>query len=314
MQVLLGIYGSSKYESLAVEQFQLASERKKYHETIFLSFKELGNIKNQNALGRSLLLQTAQQLSGNSAVVYYTTSLFHTLGFTPKEALLYNAIASIPQILVLIPLVLSLDRRGRRPALLISQTGVVLSLSVLGAATLIKDDQARFWLLMLGIVMHRASFAAGLGPLPGVITPELMPFEIRSRGMSTSSSFNWLLNFGVTISFPIVFQKLGNSNYLVYWAFAFLSFIGLVMVFWWIPETTGIPLDEGVEPSASSKKTNISNDSMNADEQIPLDRISKTDINGNKSNNGSNNFKFQAELNSQFLDVWKPDANDLLGV
>jgi len=293
LQVLLSIYGSSKHENSALEQFQLATIRKDYREPLFISWRELGDGRNRTALGRSFALQLMQQLSGNSAIVYYTTVLFHNLGFSARESLLYNALASIPQFLVLIPLVFTLDRRGRRPALMLSQTGVILSLVVLGAATLVPDEKAKFWLLMFGVVLHRASFAAGLGPVPGVITPELLPFGIRARGMSVSSSFNWLVNFIVTISFPVLVQSLlPEANHLVYWGFALASLVGLIVVHLWVPETTGIPLDNETGVAGAAAESPVS---------VEASRVRKCSGMDARSD-GAN----------PFTDVWRPEADNLL--
>ncbi len=239
--MLSGIYGD-EHDALVVEHYQSLCVHQSYKEPIFLTLREACDRRNRRPLLIALLMQIIQQASGNSAIVYYSTMVFHSMGFSARSALLYNAVACIPQLIVLIGVVFALDRQGRRPSLLVSEAGVVVSLLILGAASTLDQTEPRFWALLGGIVMHRAFFAAGLGPVPTVLISETLPFLIRGRGLAGALSFNWLANFFVTATFPYLFSVM-DPQY-IYWTFAAFSLLGFFLTLHLVRETKGASLEE----------------------------------------------------------------------
>lgn len=189
----------------------------------------------------ALLLQLFQQATGNSAVVYYSSLVIHRLGFRARDALLFNAWAAVPQLVVLFLVVFSLDRTGRKPALMLSELGIVFSLLVMGFAMTVEDVRSQFWMLLIGIILHRVFFAAGMGPVPSVLAAEMLPYSVRSRGLAVSLTVNWLANFVVTASFPLLLDYV--EPVLVYVGFASISLLGLGFVTLCIRETKGMALD-----------------------------------------------------------------------
>ncbi len=249
LQVLQRIYGA-EHEAHVIHQHQLLLERRSHREPACLSATELSEAKYRRPLGTALVLQFFQQACGNSAIVYYSSLVFHLLGYSARDALLFNALASIPQLLALISVVLTLDSRGRRPALLFSETGLVLSLFVMGVATTLSVPSQRFWVLLVGIILHRVFFAVGMGPVPGVWTAEALPFAIRGRGLSLAMALNWTLNFAVTALFPLLLATVEPAY--VYWGFGTLTLLGVFFIAFCIRETRGTPLESMEEDTAGS--------------------------------------------------------------
>jgi hypothetical protein len=241
LSILTRIYGDS-HEAHIVQQYQVICDRRDHKEPTCLSSSEITDSRYRKPLLIAFLMQIFQQASGNSIIVYYSTLIFHALGYSPRDALLYNALACIPQFLVLVSVIFTLDKYGRKPALLTSEIGIITGLVMIGGATTITSINQRFWFFLIGIVIHRAFFAAGMGPVPGVLVAETLPFPIRGRALSLSLSLNWMCNFIVTVSFPMIVEKIHPSN--VYWIFALIGVLGVLFIVMVVDETKGVSLEK----------------------------------------------------------------------
>ena len=86
-----------------------------------------------------------------------------------------------------------------------------------------------------------ASFGLGLGPVVWLLPAELFPMARRAPATATVTCVNWLANFVVGQSFPIIAAAMGP--------WSFLPFGGVLiaaMIFAWgsVPETRGRTLEE----------------------------------------------------------------------
>lgn len=238
--VLSRIYGHTEEEHI-IRQYQVLTQRTKHHEPACLDFSDV--TRHAGVLTISIILQILQQLSGNSAILYYTGYVFHSSGYSDRESLLYNALACIPQFIILLAVVFLVDRSGRKPSLQISEFGISLALLLMGFATWLEQEaNIQFWLLLAGVVLHRAAFSSGMGPVPTVLVTELLPFAIRGRGLALCQGVNWSLNFVVTLTFPRLFAEYNPA--FIYWTFAAISIAGLVFISLAVPETKGASLEE----------------------------------------------------------------------
>ena len=64
---------------------------------------------------------------------------------------------------------------------------------------------------------------------------------MRAKGVSLGSSFNWLMNFSVAISTP---KFVANAKYGAYIFLGLMCVIGLMYVYFMVPETKNKTLDE----------------------------------------------------------------------
>ncbi len=67
------------------------------------------------------------------------------------------------------------------------------------------------------------SFGATWGPLMWVLLGEMFPNRIRATALGVGSAANWIANFIVTISFPILSSFNLTVTYGIYALFALLS-------------------------------------------------------------------------------------------
>ncbi|PCH99522.1 MAG: D-xylose transporter XylE, partial [Flavobacteriaceae bacterium] len=106
---------------------------------------------------------------------------------------------------------------------------------------------------LIGVLIFIGSFALSMGPVVWVILSEIFPNKIRSVAMSIAVAGQWLANYFVSQSFPIIVESDVNklqidggiwNNSLPY--FLFSGFIVVIILFVWkfIPETKGKTLEE----------------------------------------------------------------------
>ena len=114
-----------------------------------------------------------------------------------------------------------------------------------------KEHQADFiskaisinpWLVLIGILGFVASFAISIGPIMWVLFSELFPNRVRGVAISFVGLINSGISFLVQLVFPWEQMNFGNATtFLIYGIF---GAIGLVFVFFMLPETKGKSLEE----------------------------------------------------------------------
>jgi MFS family permease len=142
-----------------------------------------------------------------------------------------------------------IERTGRRPLLLLSTGGMMLSCIGLTFALQSNlpsssgaDPPAWVGMLSIGMVLvFVAFFEIGLGPIPWLIGAEIYPRAVRTQAMGVSSMINWLSNFAVGLSFPTMALWLGPMAFV---PFAVVLAIALVLEWIYVPETQGKSLEE----------------------------------------------------------------------
>jgi MFS transporter, SP family, galactose:H+ symporter len=136
-----------------------------------------------------------------------------------------------------------IDKVGRRPLLLGSLAGMVVSLVLLGIALQASSlGSAVHWLTLLFLVTYVASFAIGLGPVFWLLIAEIYPLRVRGEAMSVASAFNWLANFAVGLTFLLLVDAVGRSA--TFWFYAVIGVVAIAFTFALVPETKGRSLEE----------------------------------------------------------------------
>ena len=196
-------------------------------------------------------LATLQQLVGINVVFYYGAVLWQSVGFTENDALLINVVSGALSIAAVIAALLLIDRLGRKPLLLIGSIGMTVSLAMLVVAFLNASTAADQSLSLEGIWGPAALIAANVyvvffnfswGPVMWVMLGEMFPNQIRGSGLAVSGLAQWVSNFGITMTFPILLASVGlGSAYGLYAVCAALSILFVVKM---VHETRGIELED----------------------------------------------------------------------
>ena len=179
-----------------------------------------------------IAVMVAQQLTGINSIVMYSVSLLSSL-LPTSAALLSVAVSALNLVMTTACAPLS-DRIGRKPCILLSTAGMGLSsiLLALGIGYSVKILGA------VATLCFVASFAVGLGPVPFILSSELVNPEAVGAVQSLALAANWLATFAVSQFFPMVNALLGGNGR-VYYIFAGFAALFGVFIAWWVPETRG---------------------------------------------------------------------------
>lgn len=179
-----------------------------------------------------LSLAVLQQFGGINTIIYYAPTIIEETGLTASNAILYAvAIGAINFIMTIVAIRL-VDRVGRRPLLLISLAGMLVTLVLLGLSFVIGLGAG---LSLLFMVLYIAAFAVGLGPVFWALIGEIFPGPARADGSSASTAVNWASNFTVSLVFLPVVDAIGQGE--TFWILALICAVGLAFVARYVPET-----------------------------------------------------------------------------
>ena len=146
----------------------------------------------------------------------------------------------IVQCLVTIVSSILVDRAGRRVLLLASSVGMGVVLAIFGYYFKLKvtqDVTDLNWLPLTCLVIYIVVFSLGFGPLPWMMSSEILAPEIKSFGSGLAVATNWICVSLVTFFFNPIKDSIGDD--LAFWTFSVISFIAAVFVFIIVPETKG---------------------------------------------------------------------------
>jgi MFS transporter, SP family, sugar:H+ symporter len=196
-------------------------------------------------------LAAFQQLVGINVVFYYGEVLWRAAGFSESSALLQNVISGAVNIGSTFVAIALVDRLGRKPLLIFGSIGMAFTLGALawifGSSPL--DEQGKLALAgsagLSALVAANAyifCFGVSWGPVMWVMLGEMFQNQFRGAALSVSGFVQWISNFTITMTFPILLGSFGlGGAYGLYTIFAAVSIVFVVKL---VRETKGKPLEE----------------------------------------------------------------------
>ncbi len=180
------------------------------------------------------------QLTGINAVIYYGPIILGQAGIQFENALQYQVILGLINLIFTIFALLVIDKLGRRPLLIGGMTVVVIALTIAGFLFAAETNNGLLIIVVLGVYI--ASIAFSICAVIWVLTPEIFPNKVRGRAMSIAAFSNWGTNTLAMYFFPWYVASLGMHV-------GFFTFAGICLVatlFFWkfVPETKGKSLEE----------------------------------------------------------------------
>ncbi|CDS09806.1 hypothetical protein LRAMOSA02483 [Lichtheimia ramosa] len=104
------------------------------------------------------------------------------------------------------------------------------------------NDTAITAMLILFLIIYVAGYALGLGYAPWVIQSEVFPIALRGKGNGVATAVNWICNLVVSITYLSMINSMTTAG--TFWFYAGLSLIFWLLVFFFVPETSGHSLEE----------------------------------------------------------------------
>jgi sugar porter (SP) family MFS transporter len=196
-----------------------------------------------------ITLSVLQQFVGINVIFYYSTTLWKAVGFQEKDSLTISVATSITNLLVTLVAIALVDRIGRRPILLAGSIGMAASLgtmalafaSATGSGSGMSLPGAWGPVALVAANVFVVSFGASWGPLVWVLLGEIFPSRIRARALGLAAAAQWIANFAITLSFPVMAAASLPLTYAMYALFAAASFF---FVMFKVPETNGMSLEQ----------------------------------------------------------------------
>lgn len=195
-------------------------------------------------------LASFQQLVGINVVFYYGAVLWQAVGFSESDALMINVISGGISIAACVLTLLVIDRIGRKPLLLWGSVGMTVTLALVVYAFANADQDAAGNLLLgdygtLALVSANAYvffFNLSWGPVMWVMLGEMFPNQIRGVGLAVSGLAQWLCNFLITMTFPLLLTGIGLAG--AYGLYALGALLSVFFVMKMVHETKGKELEE----------------------------------------------------------------------
>ncbi|WP_104202620.1 sugar porter family MFS transporter [Billgrantia saliphila] len=191
-----------------------------------------------------------QQLVGINVVFYYGAVLWQSVGFSEGDALLINVISGAVSIGACLVAVAVIDQIGRKPLLWVGSVGMAVTLicmayafstaSMVGDSLRLSDDMGTFALLAANAYVF--FFNVSWGPVMWVMLGEMFPNQMRGSGLAIAGLCQWLANFGITMTFPMLLASIGLAG--AYGLYALCAVISVAFVLRFVKETRGKELEE----------------------------------------------------------------------
>lgn len=196
-------------------------------------------------------LAVLQQFVGINVVFYYGAVLWQAAGFSESDALFTNVLSGAVSIAACLVTFFIVDKVGRKPLLWIGSLGMSITLAMVAYAFAGAPLDATGRLLLSDFYGKLALFAANAyvvffnlswGPVMWVMLGEMFPNQIRGSSLAMAGLAQWLANFLITWTFPMLLaSSLGLVGaYGIYTACAVLSIFFVVK---FVKETKGKELE-----------------------------------------------------------------------
>ena len=203
------------------------------------SFKELMRLPLSKLLSLAVILTALSQFSGINGVIFYGPTIMKSVGIVTNDALLYQVILGVANILFTFIAISKVDTLGRRPLYLIGSLCAALALALTGFCFLTNITG---WFMLLSIILFLLFFAFSLGPLKFVISTEIFPTHIRGTALSICIMTMWVSDWIVNMLFPIMRDGLGIAA--TFFIFSFFCVVSFVYAKKNLFETKGKSLEE----------------------------------------------------------------------
>ncbi|KAI9123634.1 hypothetical protein K1719_004934 [Acacia pycnantha] len=189
-----------------------------------------------------------QQAIGLDSVILYSPTIFEKVGITSdSQKLLATVVIVFTKTIFIVVATCLLDRFGRRPMLLTSFGGLIVSLFTLATCLTVigHSDKKVMWAVVLSITMvlfSVASFSIGVGPIAGVYCTEILPLRLRAQGVAMGVMVNRTICGVISMTFLSLSKAITIGG--AFFLYGTIAIIGWIFFFIVFPETRGKTLEE----------------------------------------------------------------------
>ncbi|MCL1919886.1 MAG: sugar porter family MFS transporter [Kiritimatiellaeota bacterium] len=187
------------------------------------------------------------QLSGINAVLYFAPRIFEMTGLGPKAALLQSVGIGVTNLLFTFAGLALIDRLGRKTLLYVGSVGYIASLGLTAWAFF----SGTFGIVPPCIFAFVGAHAIGQGAVIWVFISEVFPNAQRGAGQAFGCATHWVFAALITSVFPYAVARIvpnpdvtvAPAGY-IFGFFCLMMLLQLLWVFFFVPETKGVPLEQ----------------------------------------------------------------------
>jgi len=200
-----------------------------------------------------MMLQFIQQLNGQNFYYYYGDTFFQSAG-TQLSPYVIQTILGAVSVAGTAPALYLIETWGRRRSLItgaLIQAVCAIIAGLVGHYTLAATGTAQAQLtprnisggkvLIAFAVLQVFAYSMFWGPTPWVYLGESFPLRVRSKCIALGSATNWIWNFLLSFFAPRIAAQIGPLILLIFFG---MLLVGAVFVYFFIPETKGLSLEE----------------------------------------------------------------------
>ncbi|CAI7620682.1 unnamed protein product [Penicillium viridicatum] len=196
----------------------------------------------------ALILNAGQQITGQGSLNSYSTKIYQKVFTSDSQIALINALNATFGIFFTLNAVWIIDRFGRKFLLIVGGIGMGLCMIIVSAVETETPQLANgaksepvgisiVFLLFLFIFFYKPSWGATVW----IWTSEIFSMNVRAQAVGMASQTQNVANAIVQQFFPIF---LDNEGFYAFYMFAGINFLLAVFVWFLIPETKQVPLEE----------------------------------------------------------------------
>ncbi|KAI5646572.1 sugar transporter domain-containing protein [Phthorimaea operculella] len=207
----------------------------------------------RNIIIRMLALVTIHASNGTFAIVTYASAI---LGSSSSSSSINPELQSLsfPLVMILAAFVSMscVEKWGRKPVLTLSLVLLVGSMLCVASTILVQHQggSVPFWIPLLAMIVCVAAYAFGLSPVPFIMIPEMLNFQIRAKSMGAIVTYTWFCTFMQVLLFTPLSNALGL--YGLFYLYAVINAVGLFISVALLTETKG-KTTEQIESEMRSK-------------------------------------------------------------
>ncbi|KAK4054712.1 hypothetical protein OIV83_000636 [Microbotryomycetes sp. JL201] len=229
---------------------QLEHERKLKAGSYIQVVRESFSKSNRRRLFTGVCIMISFQMSGTNAINYFSTRIFKSFGLTGTSSSLFaSGIYGVVRLVaVVIAMAVVSDRAGRVTMMLWGGSAMAICMWVVGsiikthpptpgASTIAGSSYAA----IVFIFLYAVAFCFSYAGVPWVYCSEIFPLRIRSFNVSITTTTHWAFNLMLGKSVPYMIANLGYGTW---YLFASCLTVSSVWLYFCVPETRGVPLEE----------------------------------------------------------------------
>ncbi|KAH6877121.1 general substrate transporter [Thelonectria olida] len=215
------------------------------------SYKELFTDKSCfRRLFLACSIQASIQMTGVSAIQYYSVEIYKKIGIAGDETLKYQAISSCIALVAQFLCICFIDRTGRRWPLIWGNLGNCVCF-IIATVLLAKfpptpnnQNSGASWGFIAMTWLYNFSFSSTCGPLSWIIPAEIFDTKTRAKGVSIATMISFAFNTMIGQTTSVALDDETGIGWRWYILFIVCNFTNAIWFWMVLPETARRPLEE----------------------------------------------------------------------